>query len=290
MRITVTVPATSGNVGPGFDAMGLALALYNQFEFEPAERWEFVGFSEKYRTEDNMVVRAFKKTFEAANVPPRPFRVALTQCIPIARGLGSSASCIVAGVTAANYYLEGRLSARELLNIAAEIEGHPDNVAAAFHGSLICAYEQNNDFYYVKYPVCESLLFTVAIPNFTLPTAKARAALPDALSYDKITYSLARAINIPDAMGRGEIDKLFFLLDDRLHQPYRLALISESQKFRSFSRKHKIPFWVSGGGPALVFVSKQNIDYMLQHIQLDFRWQFITLKVDQDGTRVREKR
>ncbi|MCK9537314.1 MAG: homoserine kinase [Bacilli bacterium] len=288
MRITITVPATSGNIGPGFDSLGLALNLYNQFSFELSNCWEFIGFSEKYQTDDNLVVKSMIKTYEIAKATVRPCRISLTQCIPVARGLGSSASCIVAGVVAANFYLNKYFNDSEILNIATAIEGHSDNVAPALYGSLICSYRQNKEVRFIKYSVNESLIFTAAIPNFTLPTVKARAALPSSMDYENIVYSLSRAINIPYVLKRGETEKLFYLLDDRLHQPYRLPLIKESQKFRHFSRQYKIPFWISGSGPTLMFVSKQNIVYLLESLPLDYKWQFITLSVNHEGTRVEE--
>ena len=288
-RIIVSVPATSANLGPGFDSLGIALDLYNKFIFEKKEKFEFINVNEKYANENNMIVRSAIDTYKYIGCDVIPFSLEEEQNIPISRGLGSSATCIVAGIAAANYFAGNVLTKKDFLKIATEIEGHPDNVAPAIYGGLISSFVCPNDVEFTKYDIAESLIFTVAIPNFSLSTAKARGSLPKKLSYSDVVYSLSRAINIPKAMETGDVSRLFLLLNDKLHQPYRLPLINEALKFRDFSKRNKIPFCISGSGSTLLFVSDREVESKLNKMKFKNKWEFKTLKPNLVGFTVEVK-
>ena len=288
-KVIVSVPATSANLGPGFDSLGIALDLYNKFIFIKKDKFEFINVVEKYANENNMIVRSAIETYKYIGCDIIPFSLEEEQDIPISRGLGSSATCIVAGIAIANYFAGNLLTKKDFLKIATKIEGHPDNVAPAIYGGLISSFVCKDDVEYTKYDIDEKLLFTVAIPNFSLSTAKARGSLPKKLSYGDVVYSLSRAINIPKAMEIGDVNKLYLLLNDKLHQPYRLPLINEALKFRDFSKRNKIPFCISGSGSTLLFVSDKEIESKLNKMKFKNKWEFKTLKPNLEGFTVEVK-
>jgi len=286
MRLKIKVPATSGNLGPGFDCLGIALTLYNEFYFERSKNWEFVGFNEKFANSNNLVVQAIKRTYEYARTNIPCFKISIVQCVPISRGLGSSSTCIVAGVMAANYFLDNKFTKNEILNIATSIEGHPDNVAPAIYGSLVGSYMIDDMVRFIKYPVAEDLQFTVAIPNFSLSTKEAREVLPDSLSYSDVIHTMSRAINIPHALATGDLKMLYELLNDKIHEPYRFPLIDDSDKFKEIQNDYKVPFCISGSGSTLLFISKEKIGPLFKELDLKYRWQFIGLSVNQNGATI----
>ena len=156
-KIVVSVPATSANLGPGFDTLGIALDLYNKFIFKKTTQFEFINVNEKYANENNLVVRSAVAAYKYMNCEVIPFSLEEIQNIPISRGLGSSATCIVAGIVAANYFAGNKLDKKDILKIATAIEGHPDNVAPAIYGGLISSFICDRDIEYTKYDISEKL-------------------------------------------------------------------------------------------------------------------------------------
>ena len=172
--IRVRVPATSANMGPGFDSLGVALNLYNEYSFsETLMGLEFEGIEEEFCNKDNIIYKAMLKCFEKYNYKAKGLKISIAkQDVPISRGLGSSSSCIVAGLIGANYIMGNILSNEELLDIAVEIEGHPDNVAPALLGGVIVAIREGNRTIYDKVNVLKALNFVAIIPDFKLSTEK----------------------------------------------------------------------------------------------------------------------
>lgn len=285
-KVIVKVPATSANLGPGFDCLGIALNLYNTFIFQKKDEFEFINVLEKYCNLNNMVVRSALTTYEYLGVEPICFSLEESEEVPISRGLGSSATCIVAGIMAANYFAGNKLTKSEIVKIATNIEGHPDNVAPAIVGGLVSSVMLEDEVVYTKHRVSENLLFTVCIPNFQLSTAKARQVLPKRLSYYDIVYSMSRAINIPNAISKGDIKILYKLIDDKLHEPYRIKLIQEASRFKELSKRLKVPFCISGSGSTLLYISDREIESKLCNGRYRNKWEFKTLKPDTEGTKV----
>lgn len=282
-KIIITVPATSANLGPGFDSMGIALDLYNKFTFEKKEKFEYINVLEKYANENNLVIKSAVRTYEYLGIETIPFSLEETEDVPISRGLGSSATCIVAGILAANYFAGNKLSDQDIIKIATEIEGHPDNVAPAILGGLVSAVVLEDEIVYTKYNVGTNLMFTVCVPNFQLSTARARAALPKRLSYSDVVYSLSRAINIPSTIESGDVKKLYKILDDKIHEPYRIKLIQESARFKEFSKRQRIPLCISGSGSTLLFITDKEIESKLCNMKFKNNWYFKTLKPNSCG-------
>ena len=193
--ITVTVPATSANVGAGFDSLGLALSMHNVFTFEECDRIRISSVDGTHvpTGANNLVYRSARAVYDQLGIPLRGLRITQRNDIPMARGLGSSSACIVAGILGANALLGNKLTSRQMLTLATAIEGHPDNVAPAMLGGFVTSVYDEGQVYSVKKNIDEQLAFAAFVPDFRLLTSKARAALPDMVSHKDAVYNLSRA-------------------------------------------------------------------------------------------------
>ena len=232
MKIKVSVPATSANIGSGFDALGLAVTLYNTVTFEESEVLDISSADGTRipRGESNLVYRSAKGLFEKVGKQIPPLKITQTNPIPMARGLGSSSACIIAGLLGANRMLGDVLNTQELLTLATSIEGHPDNVAPALLGGLTSSVFEDGKVYSVKRNVDETLCFAAIVPDYKLLTEAARAALPKEVSHKDAVYNLSRAALVPAAFCEGRHDLLAIATEDKLHQPYRMPLMPGSTR------------------------------------------------------------
>jgi homoserine kinase len=230
-RVTVTVPATTSNLGPGFDCLGLALDLRNELTLELLDERgpatvEIAGEGAKTlpRDQKNMLVKAARLTLPE-NLPGRLVFKSVNR-VPLARGLGSSAAAVVAGLWAgAHLFGTLRRSEDELEAMAVALEGHPDNVAPCVHGGLTASLTVNGRPRANRLNLHPSLSAVVCIPAFELSTKKARAALPKKVPLADAVFNTARAILLARALETGRTGRLADLMDDRLHQPYRARLV-----------------------------------------------------------------
>jgi len=228
MRVRVRVPATSANLGPGFDVLGLALALHNEIDAEEADQVsvaiEGEGAGRLETGARNVVARAVRMAFEAAG---RPFRGVALRCvnrIPPSRGLGSSAAAWMGGLVAGNALAGGGLSRDTLLELATRAEGHPDNVAAALLGGLTVSCKTGERVVALSLPVPPAIRWVVLIPEIEGSTEEARAVLPASVSRADAVFNLQRVALLLGALSAGRLDLLPAALDDRLHQPQRWRL------------------------------------------------------------------
>ena len=252
----IKVNATSANICVGFDVLGLALDIFNEFEFEAAEKFEFYGFEPEYcNIKNNMVYDSYVEVFKRLKMDPIPVSIGFKGDIPVSRGLGSSSSLIVAGVFAANHILNDKLTKDECFAICAEIEGHPDNVAPAIYGNLVASYREGDVFYPNIYPVSNRLKFITVIPPFKLSTHAAREVLPKSLPYADIVHNMARIVNIPRAFADGDIELLKHLFSDKLHEPYRGKLINGYAELKAICDKEDVAFCISGSGSTMLIVA-----------------------------------
>ncbi len=256
---SVKVPATSANMGAGFDTFGMAFAMYNTVTIKKIEGDEIklnnIGEATNGMQvpEKNLVVSCAKQVFEKANVEFKGLEFILDNQIPVSRGLGSSSAAIVGGLVAANALLEDALSERDLVNMAVEIEGHPDNVAPAFYGGFVSSCMRNGKTSMLKIQPPKKLRAVVAIPDFHLPTKVARQALPKEVSMADAVYNIQCASMMVGAMATGNLQLLGKALDDKLHQPYRFPLIKGSNKVLSAAKKAgALGSAISGAGPTLI--------------------------------------
>ena len=257
--LTIKVEATSANICVGFDVLGLSLDIYNEFTFELKNEFSFKGFDKQYSNiNNNLVYDAYKKVFDIVKAKTLPVEIGYKGDIPVSRGLGSSSSLIVAGVFAANYFLNNKFSKDELFQICASMEGHPDNVAPAIYGGLVASYKVSDTYKHVSYNVSKDLNFYVIIPPFKISTAEARKVLPKELSYSDINNNLSRIVNIPYAFENGDICMLKDLFNDKLHEPYRAKLIKGFDEIKAEALKNNSCLSISGSGSTMLLITKDN--------------------------------
>jgi len=310
MKVSVKVPATSANIGPGFDCLGLALPIYNTITIEETvlpgtgieiniipeeESIDEMQFDSIPRDENNIVYKAVEMLYNSIGQEPTELKINIQSQIPITRGLGSSSSIVVGGLLAANKLLGNPADEAALLAIATEVEGHPDNVAPAILGGFVLANQElDGTLTYCKLDWPDEWDITVCIPDFELSTEIARSVLPkevpmqDAIFNAKHLAMLIQAVNTKDA-------KLMKVaLKDRLHQPYREKLVPGMKEIME-AFKHEdgvLGAVLSGAGPAMLVISyKYDLDkirstvkdiWEKQNIKVDIR----TLKVEENGAEV----
>lgn len=286
--VTVRVPATSANLGSAFDCAGVALSAYNVFRFEESESDDVSAFSAVDKGGDNLILKSYKQFFEVTGKQYVPVRITPEEYdgagVPFERGLGSSATCVVAGVLAADYFTFGTADKDTLLSVMTETEGHPDNVAPAYLGGMVCSIRQNGKVRAEKYDVSDKLLFTALVPPFTGSTTEARRALPKSLGYGDIVFTLSRAINLPRAMERGDLALLKEAFQDKLHQPYRLPLIKGGEELMRETEAQGFAVAVSGSGSTLLAVGDKYVT--LSEKWQEAGWRTLELRVARKGAEV----
>ena len=255
--IQVSVPATSANVGAGFDSLGLAVSMHNVFTFEEAEGIHISSVDGTHvpAGANNLVYRSARVVYDQLGIPLRGLRITQRNDIPMARGLGSSSACIVAGILGANALLGGRLTKRQMLTLATAIEGHPDNVAPAMLGGFVTSVIDEGQVYSVKKDIDPELAFAAFVPDFRLLTAKARAALPQMVSHKDAVYNLSRAALATAAFCDGDYALLGVATKDVLHQQYRLPLIQGGDEIYELALDlGAMAAYISGAGPTIMAV------------------------------------
>ena len=266
--VRVRVPATSANLGPGFDALGLALSLYDDVVVRVADEGLFVdvageGADTVPRTRRHLVVRALQAGFDALGGQPRGLEVVCANRIPHSRGLGSSAAAIVAGLTAARALVLGgadTLDDDALLALAAELEGHPDNVAACLLGGLTLAWTASDGpAHAVRLPVSPALRPVVFVPTTSSSTAKARKLLPETVPHADAARNAARSALLVHALA-ADPGLLLAATEDRLHQQYRAPSQVKTAGLVDALRAAGVPAVVSGAGPSVLAFAGQADD------------------------------
>lgn len=262
MKISIKVPATTANLGPGFDALGLALDLWNESTFEPADDFtvyiEGEGKGRLAQGKHNMILRAAQKLAERLGRKLPPFVVHCVNHIPPGSGLGSSAAASLTGLLAANALTQSALPEAEILNLATEIEGHSDNAAPALLGGLVVSTPGEGKMIVRKLPIA-ALDVTVVVPDFHFPTKQARNALPEQVKRKDAIYNLSRAVLVTEAFRTGDLSLLGEAMTDRLHQPYRMPLIPGAQAaLDAMKRAGASAVALSGAGPSLIAFSSKR--------------------------------
>ncbi|OGG43806.1 MAG: homoserine kinase [Candidatus Handelsmanbacteria bacterium RIFCSPLOWO2_12_FULL_64_10] len=257
--IRLRVPATTANLGPGFDALGLALTLYNRVSVEIVEGPDIAvsvqGEGEGRIPKDgtNRFCVAMKRVYDRLGRPTPGLRVRMEVAIPLARGLGSSATAAVGGLVAANRLCGSPLSDADLIGLATDIEGHPDNAVPCLLGGFTAAAHADGQVSYVRALPGGPIRAVVAIPDFELETAKARAALPESVSLRDAVYNVTHTALVTLAFARGDFGVLRAAVRDRLHQPYRAPLIPGMERvFDAALSAGALGAAISGAGPALI--------------------------------------
>jgi len=256
-KVCVRVPASTANLGPGFDCLGMALNLYAWLEMEYADLTtiRLIGDNVQGLPEDksNLIYQVAQQVFARAGLPERELSISMYSDIPLTRGLGSSASAIVAALAAANALIGHRLSNDELFQIATQIENHPDNVGASLFGGIVAAMWDGKRASHVRLEPPEHLEVLVVIPEYELSTKHARAVLPGEVSLQDAVYNLSHSSVLVAALATGRLDLIREAMRDRLHQPYRASLVpGMTHILEHATERGALGVALSGAGPTLL--------------------------------------
>jgi len=255
--VKVRVPATSANVGPGFDCLGIAYNIYNELSFDlKGKTLKITDCDKKFANAENPAVRAFYETLKYKKIEkPEGLVVKIKGDIPISRGLGSSAALTTAGVMAADKLYKLHLKKDEMLYVASLVEGHPDNAAPCIYGGLTAAVIDGEKSKVAQYKVSKKLRFFVLIPSFEVSTAAARTILPKEYSRADAVFTMSRLAILLKALESGNEELLSSALDDKIHQPYRKTLIPKYDEIQQLTKDSGATGMViSGSGSTLLVV------------------------------------
>lgn len=295
MKISVKVPATSANIGPGFDCFGLALPIYNTITVEetvyPTTGLEINVFTDEDQQvndfhiptdSSNIVYKAIELLYAYTGQTPPAMRININADIPIAKGLGSSASVIVGGIVAANELLGRPADMDALLSIANEVEGHPDNIAPAMLGGFVLSStEEDGSVTHRNIEWPEDWKLTVCIPDYELSTSISRSVLPQEVSLQDAAYNARRCAMFIEALYSKDAELMKLAMKDKLHQPHRTRLVPGLDDIIS-SLKHEenvIGTVLSGAGPSMLVISKGNNVENIKD-KIDEIWQGHGFKAD----------
>jgi homoserine kinase len=300
-KIKVRVPGSSANMGPGFDSLGLALSIYNYIEVEEtdkgltivisdAETKEFLPTDEK-----NLVYKSMKYLFEKAGYTPRGLKLTLTSEVPVTRGLGSSSACIIGGLVAANELSGKKFSPREIMTMATKIEGHSDNVCAAYLGGFTVSVFDKDEVFYYSHKIKDDLKCLVLIPDYAVTTQKARNTLPGYYSKRDVAFNISHAALLVASMVSGNYDNLLCAIDDRVHEPYRKIFIDGYQKlYNKLKTYGALGTFISGSGPTLASIIEADdaesfLEDIKEYTDKAFpTWSVKLLDIDNEGAKIIE--
>ena len=303
MSVTVRVPATTANIGPGFDCLGAALTLYNQFTFSelPVDSSHELEITVKginadrvSRNADNMVVKAMETFYSKLNQPIPKLKIDIEMDVPLARGLGSSATAIVGGLVGANELAGQPFSMQQIADLATEIEGHPDNVVPALLGGCrLSASGIDRDWEVSQLSWHASVIPIVAIPAFELSTAAARQVLPATYSRSDVVFNMAHLGLLMQGLSTENPDWLKAALQDKVHQPYRKALIPNFDSVEAAAiAAGAYGVVISGAGPTILALSNlpsaQNVAQAMKQTweSVGIETLAIVLQLDTDGVKI----
>ncbi len=312
MKVTVKVPATSANLGPGFDCLGLSLPIYNTITIEETvlpgtgieinlmsenDNIDDIIFDNIPKDENSIIYKAVEMLYNSIGQEPSELRINVQSQIPITRGLGSSASVVVGGLLAANKLLGSPADTTAILSIATEVEGHPDNVAPAILGGFVLASQEDDGTILTeKLNWPDEWDITVCIPEFELSTNIARSVLPEAVPIQDAVYNAKHLAMLIQAINTKDVKLMKNALHDKLHQPYREKLIPGMKEIME-AFKHEdgvIGTVLSGAGPSMLIIShKYDLDKIKSTVKdiwesLSIKSDVRTLKIENKGAEIIE--
>ena len=300
-QVRVRIPATTANCGPGFDTLGIACTLYNEVVLElagPAGQVEISvsgdGADTLPTNSRNLVLRAVRTVLDKVGETQTGIRLSLVNAIPLSRGLGSSSAAIVGGLTAANAIVGNRFNQAEILDMATEMEGHPDNVAPALYGGFTISVMTGGQVTCLRLPLPQQLKLVVCIPEFRLSTHKARQAIPTMAPHKDAVYNVSRAALLVGALASGRLECLGEALNDKLHQPYRAPLIpGMPEVFAAGRAAGALGVAISGAGPSLMAYTVERPQAVGEAMVAAFAAKqivsrYLCLDVDYEGAKVVE--
>ncbi len=297
MKFKISVPATSANVGPGFDVMGLAFDMYNRFTFDTdcPERLQIAGCLPEFASpENNLLYTTLVQVLAQHGRLAPNLRIHFDTDLPVCSGLGSSSTCIVAGVMAANALGNLAMDTEQILRTATLIEGHPDNVAPAILGGFVAAIVEDGLVYWHRYPISDRISFYALMPEVRVPTEAARAALPKTYTLTDCIYNLSRVPILLEGLERADPRLIRAGCKDRIHQEYRLQLIPQGLDVMRFAMEETdaVAVYISGAGPSIVAVVIDDDDAFGKLAkafvsELDLTWHVRKMHVQRQGAQLR---
>ena len=265
-RFAVSVPATSANLGPGFDTIGLALELRIRAEVQVlgagvAPTWEFRGAEAPTHggLRDEML-RAMRTLFASVGQTPPPLAIAVDNPIPLGRGLGGSAAGAALGLAIGAALRDPEPSIEELTRTVTVLEGHPDNGVPAIVGGIVVAVSEGEDVVYARFDPPPGMRAQVVVPDFSMPTREARAILPDAYPRRDAVYNVGHAALLAAAFASGQIDLLRSAMHDRLHQPFRASFVPGLPEMLALETPALLGVALSGAGPSVIALVREGCD------------------------------
>ena len=288
--LKVCVPATSANLGSGFDCVGVALNLYNELYFF-ADQKASLPMGTSLLNKESLAHQGMLQVAKYVGKKSPKLNIAIKTVVPRARGLGSSATLTVAGLVAANLLLKADLKEEELLNLASKIEGHPDNAAPALLGGLVNSVTTEVGIKYIKVTPQQPLQVIVAVPDYKLATAEARKVLPAVVPHQDAVFNTGRFGMLMASFLTGDYQLLSLAMQDRLHQPYRLPLVPGLNEVMSAVLAHgALGSCLSGAGPSVLAFSDNKADQLRKVMEETWKEHGISaktylLKISEEGTK-----
>lgn len=289
--IKITVPATSANLGIGYDTLGMAVSLYSHFTFERADELQITGCPEEFQNENNLVYASLIDALREWGEEPFPVKIDIQTEVPVARGLGSSSTCVVAGIMAAAALTGHTVDRAELVRIATAVEGHPDNVAPAILGGAVCSFTPEGGLpRCLRYEVSDRLRFITVIPPHEVHTSEARKVVPQQVALADAVWQMGRIAGMTRGLETGDLALIAAANDDRLQEPFRRALIPDYDDIRATCLEGGAgTLWISGSGSTLMAVTDDTI--VAKFLQVRLREAFPTcethiLTCDTEGAQI----
>lgn len=296
--IKIRVPATSANIGSGFDSLGLAVNMYNEVWIDEADGIQISSIDGTWvpKNEKNLIYKTAKNLYKECGKHFSGLKILQKNDIPMTRGLGSSSACIVAGLIGANRLMGNPLSTDDIVNYAAGMEGHPDNSTPAILGGLVTAAIQDGKVYYLKQDINNDIAFAAFIPEFELSTHKARGCLPKMIKHKDGVFNLSRSALMAASLNSGKYENIKVACEDKLHQPYRMYLIKDSRKvFEAAYKQGAYGVYISGAGSTLMSIYNKNDEKYLSRIGEEFSiagivgYRIVGLDIDNIGATYSEE-
>ena len=296
--IHIQIPATSANMGPGFDSIGLAVQLYNHIWVEEQESGLTIEVKRKQEIEiptdeTNLIYQTMQFFYEKKGLKMPGVHLIQEDEIPMVRGLGSSAACIVGGLLAANELAGRPCDREELAQMAASLEGHPDNSNPALFGGMVVGAQTEEKMGYVRLELPEDLIFAVMVPDFPVSTSASRSVLPESYTRKDVVFNASRAALLVASVMTGKYENFDMAMQDRIHQPYRAKLIDGMEDIFEHAKAFgAVATYLSGAGSTLMaMVTRDKAEGFQKEMSaylgtLAHNWKLQLLQADREGAKI----
>ena len=290
--IKIKIPASTANIGPGFDCLGIALNIFNTFYIEEIPNGLIIeNCPNEFKNFNNLVYSSMIKYFNYLGYSPKGVKISFDSNIPICSGLGSSSTCILAGVIAANILSKSNLSTDEVLTFATNIEGHCDNLTSSLLGGLTVSFFKDK-VYHESFLLKNPITFYSLTPNFTLPTEVSRSILPKTIELKDCVFNIGASSMVLASLINNDIETLKSVCEDKIHEKYRTSLIPNFNDIKKIALiNNAICAYLSGAGPTIMCIVESSNstfkDNMTNYLKtLDINWTIRELMVCNEGTTI----